>query len=93
VRTGTSILRGLEGRGVVSTRGVLIGGLTGFGGGQLLVPPACTVLHQGQRIGSAFNGGAGGCAVIGSTGIGLAAGSGVFSATTVGFGVTTEAAG
>jgi hypothetical protein len=91
VRTGTSILRGLEGRGVVSTRGVSIGGLTGLGGAQLLVPPACTVLHQGQRIGSTLNGGAGGCAVIGSIGDGLAAGSVCFSGTTVVLGVTTEA--
>jgi hypothetical protein len=40
-------------------RVVKVDGTTGLGG-QLFTPPACTVLHQGQRTGSALAAGAGG---------------------------------
>ena len=64
-----------------STLGATGVGVTGFAGGQLLTPPACSVLHQGQRIGSAFADGADGGAVMGSTGFALTAGSEVRSGT------------
>ena len=52
VPAGPSTLRGLTGGGVGSARFVTIGGVAGLAGGQLPTPPACTVLHHGQRIGS-----------------------------------------
>lgn len=81
VRAGASTLRGLMGRGAGSTRGVSVGGVTGLTDGQLLTPPACTVLHQGQRIGWTIPGGAGECAIVGSTGVASMAGSKGLSAT------------
>lgn len=71
-----------------------VDGTTGLGG-QWLTPPACTVLHQGQRTGSALAAGAGGRALLGTTGAVLTRGSVEFStmAGWGGFDVTTETAG
>ena len=57
VRSGNSTRRGVSGEGADSVS--VVDGTTGLGG-QLLTPPACTVLHQGQRTGSALAAGAGG---------------------------------
>lgn len=95
VLADTSTLRGVTGGGVSSTLGVFVPGVTGSAVGQLLTPPACTVLHQGQRIGSVLAAGADGGAVIGSAGFSLRSGSGARSGTTgwLGFDATTETVG
>lgn len=71
---GISTLREITGGGGTFTLGVSVAGVTDLAGGQLLTPPACTVLHQGQRIGSVLAAGAGVGAVIGSVGFPLIAG-------------------
>ena len=50
-RTGTSTFRGRTGGAVGSARGASIGRVTGLAVGQLLTPPAWTVLHHEQRTG------------------------------------------
>ena len=46
-RRGTSTLRDVSGGDADSVNAIEVDGATGLGG-QLLTPPACTVLHQGQ---------------------------------------------
>ena len=79
---GTSTPRGPIGGSAGSIRGVAVDGAIGSGDGQLLIPPACTVLHQGQRTGSALAAGAAGCAAIGGAGAGSAGGAADVSVTT-----------
>ena len=91
VRAGTSTLRGVTGGGVSFTCGASVAGVTGLGGGQLMVPPACTVLHHGQRTGSVLAAGADGVVFIGSAGFSMTGGrarSG--TAGGLGFDATTE---
>jgi len=94
VRTGTSTARGLTGGGVGSARGVSVGRATGLAVGQLLTPPAWTVLHQGQRTGWVLSPGAEGFK---SAGAGLGAGFTTDAGTlegsgSRGFGVSAETA-
>jgi len=94
VPSSTSTLRGVSGVG--STRRVSVGCLAGLTAGQWLTPPACTVLHQGHRTGSAaaVAVGKGRCGVLGSTGATLmAASAGVpGTALAAGFDRATETA-
>lgn len=95
VRAGASTLRGFAGGSVGSAGAVAIGGVAGLAGGQLLTPPVCTVLHQGQTTGSVFTGGADGLAATGWTGAALTGGSAGFSGMTgcAGFALSRESAG
>lgn len=81
MRAGTSTLCGVPDGSVGPTLRVSVVGVAGLAGGQLLTPPACTVLHQGQTMGSILAVGADGGATIGSTGFALIAGSGARSGT------------
>ena len=79
-RDGTSTRCGIVGCAGSGRAGVI--GAAGLAGGQLLTPPAWTVPHQGQRIGSDFGGGDGGAATTGGAAGGFTSISAGFSATT-----------
>ncbi len=93
-RTGTSTVRGLTGGGVVSARVVSVGRVAGLAVGQLLTPPAWTVLHQGQRTGCVLSLGVEGFKSAGAgLGAGFTTGAGALEGTgSGGFGVSGETA-
>jgi len=93
-RTGTSPVRGLTGGGVGCARGVSAGCVTGLAVGQLLTPPAWTVLHQGQRTGWVLSPGKEGFkSARAGLGPGFTAGAGILGGTrSGGFGVSAETA-
>lgn len=64
----TAILSGLT---ADSGREGIFSGACGFVTGQLLTPPACTVLHHGQSVGSPFAAGAGSFPSVGFTSVGF----------------------